>query len=150
MSASAIRRTRRDINFVILRDGRGIHLDAIATVDEGQAALDDLDCAVLSIEAQLAADGGGANRAGWRCAAEATLRKKRRIRPRLQQRIAELRRIERRAAPSLGDGSGKLRRENRRKAFIDAAEELLPAETFTEIWARAAEREPELFGGLPA
>ncbi|CAO4138909.1 hypothetical protein [Methylorubrum aminovorans] len=38
------------------------------------------------------------------------------------------------------------RRDARRRAFIDAAEELMPRKTFVELWARAAERVPTAFG----
>ncbi|CAO4179470.1 hypothetical protein EEDFHM_03525 [Methylorubrum populi] len=131
----------RGVNVVILSDGREISIEAIATAAQGQQVLDDLDGAILGIEDQLAHD-DRRNGPAWRKRAEMALKKKRRQRPALQQRIAELRRAERH--PSIG-GTAREPKEARRKAFIDAAEELLPHETFVEVWARAAEREPSVF-----
>ncbi len=132
------------VNVIVLRDGRTAHLEDIADAAEGQAILDDLDGAILGIEDQLAFD-DGRNGPAWRKRAEIALKKKRRQRPALQQRIAELRRAERQAAAHPPAGPGPDRRDARRKAFIDAAEEMLPRETFVEVWARAAEREPRVF-----
>ncbi|KQQ23704.1 hypothetical protein ASF53_05095 [Methylobacterium sp. Leaf123] len=141
MSARLIERPVIGVNVMVLRDGRTVALEAIATAAEGQAILDDLDGAILGIEDQLAFD-DGRNGPDWRKRAEIALKVKRRQRPALQQRIGELRRAEKQAARTCASTSHK---DAQRKAFIDAAEELLPRETFVELWARAAEREPVVF-----
>lgn len=149
MSTPGLARARRDINFVFLKDGSSVHLDDIATVEQGQAVLDDLDCAIVTIRAQIEAGEAESRPWHWRKSAKLALNKKQSIRPRLQQRIAELRRAERQEAHrrTIADGVVKPpgKKSTRVKAFVAAAHELLPAETVVEIWARAAEREPEAF-----
>ena len=142
MMAALTERPIRGVNVVILSDGREVHIDDITTVAEGQTILDDLDGAILGIEDQLAYD-DGRNGPVWRKRAEMALKKKRRQRPGLQQRIGELRRAERQTV--LPAGPGPERRDARRRAFVNAAEELLTPEVFTEVWTRAAEREPAAF-----
>lgn len=142
MSGSFAERQIRGVNLVVLSDGREIHLDDIATAAQGQTVIDDLDGAILGIEDQLAYD-DGRNGPVWRKRAEMALKKKRRQRPGLQQRIGELRRAERQTV--LPAGPGPERRDARRRAFVNAAEELLTPEVFTEVWTRAAEREPAAF-----
>ncbi|GAA0252272.1 hypothetical protein LNAOJCKE_4786 [Methylorubrum aminovorans] len=141
MSATSTERPIRGVNVVVLSDGREVHLDDITTAAEGQTILDDLDGAILGIEDQLAFD-DGRNGPVWRKRAEMALKKKRRQRPGLQQRIGDLRRAEKRAAQPEPATSHK---DAKRKAFIDAAEELLSPEVFTEVWTRAAERVPAAF-----
>lgn len=142
MSARAFAgRSVRDVNLVFLSNGETISIGDIVTSAEGQAILDDLDGAILKIEDDLANSGD----AEWRARAEMALKKKRRQRPALQQRIGDLRRSERQAAVHPPAGLGPNRRDIRRKAFINAAEQLLTPEVFTEVWARAAELEPVAF-----
>ncbi|EHP78310.1 hypothetical protein [Methylorubrum extorquens] len=143
MSASSTERPIRGVNVVILSDGREVHLDDITTAAEGQTVLDDLDGAILGIEDQLAFD-DGRNGPIWRKRAEMALKKKRRQRPGLQQRIGELRRAERQDARPDPATSHK---DAKRRAFLKAAEELLTAELVSEVWARAAERDPAAFAG---
>ncbi|MCP1544566.1 hypothetical protein [Methylorubrum extorquens] len=131
----------RGVNVVVLSNGQEVHLDDITTSAEGQTILDDLDGAILGIEDQLAFDDGH-NGPIWRKRAEMALKKKRRQRPGLQQRIGELRREEKRAAQHEPVTS---RKDAKRKAFVDAAEELLSPEVFTKVWSRAAERMPVAF-----
>lgn len=140
----------RGVNVVLRRDGSEIHLDDIETAAQGQAILDEIDAAILAIEDQVDND-DGRNGQDWRSRANTALKKKRRIRPALQKRIADLRRSERQAA-ALAQPVKDIRvgPEARRTAFINAAEELLDAEVFTEIWARAAERNPAAFAGKEA
>lgn len=144
MSALPTERPIRGVNVMVLSDGREVRLEDIPTAAEGQTILDDLDGSILAIEDQITFDDG---RGGpvWRKRAETALKRKRRQRPALQQRIGELRRAERLAAAHPPAGPGPDRRDARRKAFIDAAEELLPHEVFTEVWARAEERQPAAF-----
>ncbi|MGW5961035.1 hypothetical protein [Methylorubrum thiocyanatum] len=144
MMAVLTERPIRGVNVVILSDGREVHIDDITTVAEGQTILDDLDGAILGIEDQLAYD-DGRNGPVWRKRAEMALKKKRRQRPGLQQRIGELRRAEKRATQPEPVTS---RTDAKRKAFVDAAEELLTPEAFTEVWARAAERMPMAFAEI--
>lgn len=136
---------RRDavpgVNLVLLSNGSEIHLDDIATAAEGQAILDGLDGAILAIEDQLDRSDHVANPT-WRRRAEGALKRKRRQRPALQQRIAALRKAERQASHPESDTSHK---DARRKTFVKAAQEMLPPETFAELWNRAAEMAPSLF-----
>ncbi|MDV2986368.1 UNVERIFIED_CONTAM: hypothetical protein Q9R58_18780 [Methylobacteriaceae bacterium AG10] len=141
MSVASTERPIRGVNVVVLSDGREVHLDDITTAAEGQTILDDLDGAILGIEDQLAFDDGH-NGPLWRKRAETALKKKRRQRPGLQRRIGDLRRAEKRATQPEPVTS---HRDAKRKAFVDAAEEVLPPEVFTEVWARAVEREPSAF-----
>lgn len=144
MSARAFSgRSVRDVNLVFLSNGETISIGDIATASAGQAILDDLDGAILKIEDDLANSGDS----GWRARAEMALKKKRRQRPTLQQRIGELRRAERQAGAQLLPAPGPERRDARRKAFINAAKELLSPEVFTEVWARAEEQDPAAFEG---
>lgn len=136
------------VNTVVRRDGSTVHLDDIETSSDGQILLDEIDEAILAIEDQLDRWNGGHSDPTWEDRARAALKKKRRIRPALQQRIGELRKAERLAAappPPMGIGT-------RNKAFVTAAEELLDREVYTEIWVRAAEIKPEAFAnqGGPA
>lgn len=144
MSVPFTERPIRGVNVVVLSNGQEVHLDDITTAVEGQTVLDDLDGAILGIEDQLAFD-DGRNGPVWRKRAEMALKKKRRQRPGLQQRIGELRRAEKRSAQPEPVTSHK---DAKRKAFIDAAEELLSAEVFSEVWTRAAEREPSAFADV--
>ncbi|HJE24957.1 MAG TPA: hypothetical protein K8W01_14975 [Methylorubrum populi] len=144
MSATSTERPIRGVNVVVLSDGREVHLDDITTAAEGQAIIDDLDGAILGIEDQLAFD-DGRNGPVWRKRAEMALKKKRRQRPGVQQRIGELRRAEKRAAQP---EPVTLRKDVKRKAFVDAAEEMLTPEVFAEVWARAAERMPVAFAEI--
>lgn len=141
MIESPTDRPIRGVNVVILSSGREIHLDDIATAAEGQMILDDIDGAILAIEDQLATDRGRSDPA-WRKKAEMALKKKRRQRPGLQQRIGELRRTEKQISRPFSATSHK---DAQRKAFIGAARQLLSPEVFTEVWARAAERDPTAF-----
>ena len=71
------------------------------------------------------------------------LKRKRRQRPRLQQKIGELRRAERQVRP-LPDATTSPK-DGRRKAFINAAEMVLGKEACAEIWAKAREMQPAAF-----
>lgn len=149
MSAAITDRPVRGINMIVLSDGREIHLDLVATAAEGQAILDDVDQGIDAIERQLTS-GTGPNDPDWRRRAELALKRKRRSRPRIQQRIGELRRAERQAAP-LPSGTTSPA-DGKRKAFVKAAYEVLGHEVCTEVWARAQEMRPEIFtdGQVPA
>lgn len=144
MSARSTDRAILGVNVMVLRNGTGVHLDDIATASDGQAILDDLDGAILSIEDQLAFDDGSKG-ALWRKRADKALRRKRRQRPALQQRIGELRGAEKQAEHEARADQNAAHLDVKRRAFIKAAEELLAPELLTEVWARAAEREPAAF-----
>ena len=135
----------RGINTVLMSDGREVHLDDIATAAEGQTILDDLDTAIISIEMQVdaARDGASPNDPEWRRRADTALKRKRRIRPRLQQRIGQLRRAERFA--EVQAAAKALPGDVQRKAFVIAAADMLDRELVTEIWARAREIRPAAF-----
>ncbi|UMY16636.1 hypothetical protein MMB17_18405 [Methylobacterium organophilum] len=131
----------RGVNLILLSGGGEIHLDDIVTAEEGQRVLDDIDGAILNIEDQLGFDNGSRD-PFWRKRAESALKKKRRQRPAVQKRIAELRRAERRIA---WPDPSTLMMDGKRKAFVKAAGDLLSPEVITEIWAHAAELNPSLF-----
>ncbi len=136
---------------IITIDGRAIHLDDIPTAEEGRQLLAVLDGEIARIEDQLsAADLRGAD-PEWRRRAATAHKRKRRIRPRLQERIGTLRRSERDQAHTADTLAASSAKDGRRRAFILAAQELLSHEVVTEVWARAAEIKPDLFAnGMPA
>ncbi|XYD07453.1 hypothetical protein R1A27_20310 [Methylobacterium sp. NMS12] len=135
----------RGINTVVRPDGREVHIDDITTAAEGQVLLDELDVAIISIESQIAgaASGDRQRDPDWQRRVGVALKRKRRQRPRLQQRIGELRKTERqaevRAVAQAAPGDGQ------RKAFVIAAADMLDHELVTEIWARAREMRPAAF-----
>ena len=135
----------RGVNVILRADGSEVRLDDIATADEGQRLLDEVDAAILSIEDQVEHYDGGND--DWRRRAGLALKKKRRIRPALQRRIAELRRAERQAVVGTGPDKATFHKDARRKAFVVAAEQMLDRELFVEIWQRASENEPAVFEG---
>ncbi|KQT17720.1 hypothetical protein ASG40_17005 [Methylobacterium sp. Leaf399] len=140
----------RGVN-VVLYSGGELHIDDIETAAQGQAILDEIDGAISTIEDQFAHGVTSEKDPSWRARAEIALKRKRRQRPRLQQRIGELRRAERQVLPPSGKHLADYeRREARRRAFIDAAKQMLDAEMVTEIWARAAEQAPDAFAELEA
>ena len=136
----------RGINTLVRPDGQEIHLDDIATAAQGQILLDELDGALIAIEAQIAGfDAGTDTRdADWPRRVGIVFRCKRRIRPRLQQRIGELRKAERQAQPPPDKASSA--KDGQRRAFVLAAEAMLDRELLTEVWARAQEMRPQAFG----
>lgn len=151
MNARLIERPVFGVNVMVLRDGRTVALEDIATAAEGQAILDDLDGAILGIEDQIAFD-EGCKGPDWRKRAEIALKVKRRQRPGLQQRIGELRRAENRdeaEADRARIRAAQIRAaehtDRKRGVFVKAAKELLSPEVFTEVWARAAELDPVAF-----
>ncbi|MDO9428405.1 MAG: hypothetical protein Q7T93_16435 [Methylobacterium sp.] len=121
-------------------DGARICIGDIATVAEGRRILDELDIGIIETEDQLHEAGAGRRQStwAWRRSAEVALKWKKLMRPRLQKRIAELKRAEKAAVSAAAI-------ESRRGAFLAAAAELLGHEACTEIWARAAEINPIAF-----
>jgi len=131
----------------ISADGTRICIDDIATVAEGRRILDELDAGILDTEDQLreAAAGRRQSTRTWRRSAELALKWKRLMRPRLQERIGELKRADKTSASVEAARAYAAAIDGRRGAFIAAATELLDREVCTEIWARAAELKPEAF-----
>ncbi|MCJ2033793.1 hypothetical protein MKK54_06155, partial [Methylobacterium sp. J-068] len=84
----------RGVTTILLQDGSEITLDAIETSTQGQAILAEIDEAILAIEGQFAF-GRQTDDPSWRTRAEIALKRKRRSRPVLQERIGVLRRAER-------------------------------------------------------
>lgn len=121
-------------------DGARICIGDIATVAEGRRILDELDIGIIETEDHLHEAGAGRRPStwAWRRSAEVALKWKKLMRPRLQERIAELKRAEKAAVHASAI-------ESRRGAFLAAAAELLGHETCTEIWTRAAEINPTAF-----
>lgn len=138
------------MNVLILADGSRVHLDDIQTMAEGQRHLDELDDAILHIESQVADTKSGRRQApdeDWSRRVGIALKRKRRVRPRLQQRIGDLRKAERQTAVKVKGPEIRPDREERRVAFIDAAEEVLDRDLFLAIWDRAKEMRPSVFQG---
>ena len=134
------------VNVAILSDRSEVHIADIKTAAEGNSILADIDASILSIEAQLEFGRGDAE-PGWRARAEASLKIKRRLRPALQQRIGELRRAEHVSGRTVVAQAYAATVDAKRKAFIDAAGELLGHEICVEIWARAQQIRPSVFDG---
>lgn len=147
-------RTVQSINTILLSNGQAIHIDDIATPEQGQAALDDVDETILRIEGQLEEPHGGAREVGadWRRRAERALQRKRKLRPRLERRISELRQAAKVDAATASARAYAEKVDGKRGAFVKAAYEVLGHEVCTEVWARAQEMRPEIFtdGQVPA
>lgn len=136
-------RTFRGVNVAILDDGREIHVDDVTTSGEGRAIIDELESAAILIATQLEFDLDRDD--AWRKRATLALRRKRAVLSRLQQRVAGLRRVERAAAVGANSQPVVGKADAKRHAFIEAALDLLGHEQCVEIWARAEERQPDLF-----
>ncbi|KQO76455.1 hypothetical protein [Methylobacterium sp. Leaf88] len=136
----------RCVSTILRRDGSEIQLDAIQSSAEGQAILAEIDEAILAIEGQVAF-GRETDDPSWRTRAEIALKRKRRSRPLLQERIGALRRAERAAALGASQAQVSSKVDAKRHAFVQAAYELLGHEACTEVWARAQEKQPALFAG---
>lgn len=134
------------INLIRLRDGREFLVNDIATAEQGRLLLAEVDAAILGIEDQIEhADITTQNGRDWVKRAERALKVKRRSRPILQARIGELARAERGTAGRLAHEAQIRKADTKRRAFIQAAFELLGHEACTEIWTRAAELQPAAF-----
>ncbi len=136
----------RGVNLILRRDGSEVHLDDIATAEEGQAILDEIDAAILAIENQVETSCGRDH--DWRRRAGVALKRKRRVRPALQQRIAVLRKAEKKP-PIVKATAQRDIGDRRRQAFIKAADATLDPELYLEIWQRASEFDPQAFDLLP-
>lgn len=134
----------RSVTTILLRDGNEIQLDAIETSAQGQTILAEIDEAILAIEGQMAF-GRQTDDPSWRTRAEIALKRKRRSRPLLQERIGALRRAERAVALGASQAQVLSKVDAKRQAFVHAAYELLGHEICTEVWARAQEKQPALF-----
>jgi hypothetical protein len=134
----------RCITTILLRDGSEIALDAIETSAQGQAILAEIDEAILAIEGQIAF-GRQTDDPSWRTRAEIALKRKRRSRPVLQERIGALRRAERSLALGASQAAVSSKVDAKRQAFVHSAYELLGHEACTEVWAHAQQKQPGLF-----
>ena len=137
----------RGLNVVVRPDGREVHLDDIRTAAEGATLLDEMDASIIAIETQIASVEAGTwvRDPGWLPQATKIVRTKRCVRPKLQQRIAALKKAEKAAAaPPPPVQSPK---NSRRQAFVLAAEELLDHELMVTVWERARELRPAAFAG---
>lgn len=132
------------VTTILLRNGTEISLDAIESSAQGQAILAEIDEAILAIEGQVAF-GRETDDPSWRTRAEIALKRKRRSRPLLQERIGALRRAERAIALGASQAQVSSKVDAKRQAFVRAAYELLGHEACTEVWARAQEKQPALF-----
>lgn len=146
MSAS-IREVPSGLHAVQLADGTRIELAQLTNVEDGRRLLDDLDAEIVSIEDQLREAGAGRRPStwAWRRSADLALRYKKLMRPRLQERIAELKHAEKVTAATAAARTYAALINAKRDAFVKAAYELLGHEACTEVWARAAELAPTAF-----
>jgi hypothetical protein len=133
------------MTYIVQRNGIDIKLSDIKSAIEGDAILDELDQAIVSIEQQIADGARTVCNGGWLIKARTALRYKKLARPKLQARIAELRRQEK--AQAAGDlRQYQQSRDNmKRRTFILAAKESLNADSFDQLWAKAREILPDAF-----
>jgi len=133
------------MTYIVQRKGIDIKLSDITSATDGEAILDELDGAIVSIEQQIA-DGvrNGCN-GNWLIKARTALRYKKLARPKLQARIAELRRQEKAQVVAEARQFQQSRDNMKRRAFILAAKETLDAGAFDRIWAKAREILPDAF-----
>ena len=112
----------------------------------GLSFLDELDASLIAIEMQITAFHAGADvrDSDWLRRVNFIVMCKRRLRPRLQQRISVLRKAERAAQPVFDQPNSP--KDGQRRAFLLAAEAILDRELLTEVWARAQEMRPQAFG----
>lgn len=119
------------------RFGPDFDLASLATAADAQAALDELQREIISIDEQIERASARYNETGrrsdsaWLIAARTAVRHRRRTRQRVQERWGELRRQERRAAHS---------EERPFREFWHAARDMLPSDTFAAIVREAMRR----------
>ena len=124
----------------------GVTVADLATVAECDRALDLLTMAIAQIERQISTTPRNSPNqpAGWRANAEAALRIKRFLMPRVQERRADLKRDERRErrdddAQTSRDGAGR-----KRRVLIGLAWDTEP-DAMRRVEALARQRHPDLF-----
>lgn len=133
------------MSYIVQRNGIDIQLSDIRSVVEGEAILDELDRSLVSIEQQIADGSRFGCDGAWLIKAKTALRYKKLARPKLQARIAELRRQEKTQAAAEARQFQQSRDNMKRRAFILAAKEILDAGAFDRIWAKAREILPDAF-----
>ncbi|MCJ2080721.1 hypothetical protein [Methylobacterium sp. J-090] len=144
MSSTIERGDVLGVNVIFLSDGQQIRIADIQTVEEGRTVLDSLTGGILGIEAQIERmDISDPDYSQRRRRAERALRIKRLQRPRLEVRIAEIRRAERAVRAALNPPVLESQTLNRRRAFVQAAQQILGEARCQEIWTRARENHPE-------
>ncbi len=116
-----------------LREGAQIDLNDIVDPNEGEEILDELHGSIISIEEQLCFNADSKDRT-WRIRAQTALRHRKLMVPRLQARIAMLRRQR-----------TQDRAVARRDAFVLAAKEELDLDTYERLWDVARTNHPEAF-----
>lgn len=122
------------------RDGSTMLISDIDTVAAGEAALDELDRAIINIEEHV--ERGNRDRGtdqDWLIRAKTALKHRRRSRPILQERIAQLRRAEKDAARQAHDAKDADQRKTWLDAFMKATRDELPGERFMSLCRRADE-----------
>jgi len=127
---------------VILQSGDAVEISEIATAEEGRSVLDEIDSSILSIEAQLADFQGDPE---WRKRAARALKVRKLQRPRVQERIGQLRVVEKNRSHANHMAANSLKVDAKRGAFVKAAYELLGHERCADVWARAQAISPEAF-----
>lgn len=123
------------------RFGPGFDPASLATADEVQSAMIELDTELMAVKGHLEAAvaryhaDGTRGDPDWFRRAKGAVRAKAFLRQRLQERLGQLRRAEKAAAHAVLGAQIERR-------FVDAAKLMLPRETFDEIM-RAAQRRAE-------
>lgn len=131
------------------RDGSEVTLAEIRTAAEGEALLEELDQAIIAIEEQIERAKSRKTDRDWLIRTKTAARHRRIMRPKLQERIADLRRTERAAekaaAIEVEKAENARRTDGRRRAFILAAKDTLEPCVFDQIWKRARVISPDAF-----
>lgn len=130
------------VNVLVIDRDTEVRIDDINTVADARAILDRLDAAILQTETALDQPGRAP---GWQRQARYSLRVKRLARPRIVARIDDLQRAAKaeRAVGTITPQAIKM--DLRRRAFLDAAYQMLGREKCAEIWDRAQAIQPAPF-----
>ncbi len=126
--------------------GIGLTLDDLKTVEDCDAAFEQLNADVARIEAQLAAprDMPGNEVRQWRAKANSALRHKKSWMPRLQERRGVLLRERKAQQGATRHAAYLLGQTDKRRTVLKVVHEIAP-EVLTRASAIARERHPELF-----
>jgi len=128
-----------------LADGEEIEIDDLADYDQARRLLDQLDREIITIEAQICDGPRPGQAADWLARAKSALRHRKVLRPKLQERIADLKKEKAKAAHAVAEVASQSRRSDKRHAFMKAAVDVLPRGEFNAIMRRAKEMFPAAF-----
>ena len=126
----------------------GVTVDSLETVEACDAAFDRLVMAIASIEGQLARTPRNSPNqpAGWRSNAEAALRIKKFLMPRLQERRADLKRQARQDQHQDTLSGTQMHPAGKKRRVLSGIAWDTEPEAMRRVEALARERHPDLFG----